>query len=233
MAQSKIMIVDDDQEIIQLLKFNLSNEGYAVIYTTDGNRALDLISTESPDLILLDVVMPDINGIDLCAQIRENYSTPVIFLSCKNRTSDKILGLSIGGDDYITKPFVCSEMLARIKANLRRSYTQKIDSGGNAAKIISFDELKIDLTAHTASINMADLNLTAKEFALLSLLALSPNRVFTAKQIFEHLWQNYGVEEDCRTVMVHMSNLRKKLGSYPGYSDRIKTVRGVGYKFVN
>ena len=227
------MIIDDDRDIIQLLKFNLSNEGYTVISTTDGNQALDLISSESPDLILLDVVMPDINGIDLCAQIRENYSTPVIFLSCKNKTSDKILGLSIGGDDYITKPFACSELIARIKANLRRSYTQKINSGGNAAKIISFDELEIDLTAHTASISMTDLNLTAKEFALLSLLASSPNRVFTAKQIFEHLWQNYGVEEDYRTVMVHMSNLRKKLESYPGYAGRIKTVRGVGYKFFN
>ena len=233
MAQPKILIVDNDIEIIQLLKFHLLHEGYNVVWTTDSTQALQLIESESPDLILLDVVMPEINGIDLCAQIREACGIPVIFISCKNQTSDKILGLSIGGDDYITKPFVSSELVARIKANLRRSYTNKSVDREIRKNVISFDELEIDLTSHTASINNTYLDLTAKEFALLSLLTSYPNRVFTAKQIFEHLWKTYGIEEDYRTVMVHMSNLRKKLESYPKYCDKIKTIRGVGYKFVN
>lgn len=233
MAQPTIMVVDNEIEIIQLLRLYLSHEGYHVIWTTNSNDALQMIENESPDLILLDVVMPALNGIDLCAQIREKHETPIIFLSCKNQTTDKVLGLSIGGDDYITKPFATSELIARIKVNLRRGYVQNNRMAKAKANTLSFDDLHIDLSAYTASIQFTPLNLTVKEFELLSLLAGSPNRVFTTKQIFEHLWKTYGIEEDYRTVLVHMSNLRKKLEAYPSYVDRIKTVRGVGYKFVN
>jgi len=233
MAQPTIMIVDNEIEIIEILRLYLSHEGYHVIWTIDSSKAMQMISGETPDLILLDVVMPTLNGIDLCAQIREKYETPIIFLSCKNQTSDKVLGLSIGGDDYITKPFVSSELIARVKANLRRSYRQINYASKEKSNILTFGELYIDLSAYTASIQTTPLNLTTKEFELLSLLAGSPNRVFTAKQIFEHLWKTYGIEEDYRTVLVHMSNLRKKLERFPTYADRIQTVRGVGYKFID
>lgn len=233
MAQQKIFIVDNELEIIQLLSLHLSREGYSTSWTTNPEDALCSIEKENPDLIILDVVMPSLSGIDLCSKIREQYDIPIIFLSCKNEVSDKVLGLSIGGDDYMTKPFSTTELIARIKANLKRSY--KVSANAEVSEHdnkLYCSEIEVSLEGHTCTINSNELQLTSKEFDLLVLFLQSPNRVFTPKQIFEHLWDNYGYEDDYRTVMVHVSNLRKKLHPYLKGENPIHTIRGVGYKLV-
>lgn len=235
MAQDKIMVVDNEMEIIQLIKLYLSREGYEVIWTTDSTKAAALASEENPDLILLDVVMPGLSGIELCSKIREQSDVPILFVSCKNQDMDKVLGLSIGGDDYITKPFSPAELVARVKAHLRRrniSNRTAADDLLQENKLLVGD-LAIDLSGHTVSVNGHTVHLTAKEFELLVLFCKYPNRVFTSRQIFDNLWDTYGLEEDVRTVMVHISNLRKKIEPNPEKPQYIQTVRGVGYKMVS
>lgn len=192
-----------------------------------------MVEKNEPDLVLLDVVMPKLSGIEVCRQIREVSEVPILFLSCKDQDTDKVLGFTMGADDYITKPFSRIELVARVKAHLRRKYSQqsKEDLLSNKNRIY-FAPLTIDLNARTVTINETEIKLTAKEFDLLVLLAKYPNRVFTPQQIFNHLWDTYGLEEDLRTVMVHISNLRKKLELSENAVKFIKTVRGVGYKFV-
>ncbi len=235
MAQDKIMIVDNEMEIIQLIKLYLSREGYHVIWTTDSTKAAALAQEENPDLILLDVVMPGMSGIELCGKIREQSDVPILFVSCKGQDMDKVLGLSIGGDDYITKPFSPTELVARVKAHLRRRNLHNASDTGMPApeqNILSVGGLEIDLSAHTVFSEGNPIHLTAKEFELLVLFAKYPNRVFTARQIFDSLWDTYGIEEDIRTVMVHISNLRKKIEPRPERPQYIQTVRGVGYKLI-
>lgn len=235
MAQDKIMIVDNEMEIIQLIKLYLSREGYHVIWTTDSTKAAALAQEENPDLILLDVVMPGMSGIELCGKIREQSDVPILFVSCKGQDMDKVLGLSIGGDDYITKPFSPTELVARVKAHLRRRNLHNASDTGMPApeqNVLSVGGLEVDLSAHTVFSEGNPIHLTAKEFELLVLFAKYPNRVFTARQIFDSLWDTYGIEEDIRTVMVHISNLRKKIEPHPERPQYIQTVRGVGYKLI-
>lgn len=235
MAQDKIMIVDNEMEIIQLMKLYLSREGYEVVWTTDSTKAAALAQDERPDLILLDVVMPGLSGIELCTKIREQSDVPILFVSCKNQEMDKVLGLSIGGDDYIAKPFSPAELVARVKAHLRRRNMSHF-AGPNSElpqNILAVGELAVDLNAHTVTVNGQPVHLTAKEFELLVLLCRYPNRVFTSRQIFDNLWDSYGIDEDVRTVMVHISNLRKKIEPNPEKPRYIHTVRGVGYKLIS
>lgn len=236
MAQDKIMIVDNEMEIIQLIKLYLSREGYDVIWTTDSTKAAELAYDEKPDLILLDVVMPGLTGIELCGKIREQSDVPILFVSCKDQDMDKVQGLSIGGDDYITKPFSPAELVARVKAHLRRrnisGSSQEPGSETAEKNTLSVGELEIDLSAHTVTVNNKAVHLTAKEFEMLVLFCKYPNRVFTSRQIFDNLWNTYGLEDDVRTVMVHISNLRKKIEANPEKPEYIHTVRGVGYKLV-
>lgn len=233
MSQGKIFVVDNEIDIIQLLRLYLSREGFEVIWTTEPEKALSIVQISQPDLVLLDIVMPQLNGIEVCRQIREISEVPILFISCKDQDTDKVLGFTMGGDDYITKPFSRIELIARVKSHLRRKYTQQLrDPSLSSRNQILFEPLKIDLNARTVTINDIELKLTAKEFDLLVLLTKYPNRVFTPSQIFNHLWDTYGLEEDLRTVGVHISNLRKKLNYVPNDIKFIKTVRGIGYKFV-
>ncbi|MEG1583964.1 MAG: response regulator transcription factor [Anaerovorax sp.] len=233
MSQDKVMIVDNEMEIIQLLRLYLSKEGFQVVWTTDSTEALALAKAEQPDLILLDIVMPGLSGFEVCNQIREYFNIPILFISCKGDDTDKILGLSLGGDDYITKPFSPSEVIARVKAHLRRSHLNApSEDKENLNKTLTFNEITIDPEAHAVMISGKEVHLTVKEFELLMLLCQYPNRVFTSKQIFGQIWDSYGLEEDFRTVMVHVSNLRKKIETDPEHPKHIHTVRGVGYKFV-
>lgn len=233
MAQNKIMIVDNEMEIIQLMKLYLSREGYDIVWTTDSTKAAELANAEDPDLILLDVVMPGLSGMELCGKIREQSDVPILFVSCKDKDMDKVLGLSIGGDDYITKPFSPAELVARVKAHLRRrNLDSKNDTAVSARDQISVGGIEIDLAAHTVSVDGEQVHLTAKEFELLVLFCRYPNRVFTSRQIFDDLWDTYGLDDDVRTVMVHISNLRKKIEKNPEKPHYIHTVRGVGYKLV-
>jgi DNA-binding response OmpR family regulator len=236
MAQNKILIVDDEEDIIRFLSLHLTREGFSVVGTNDSLSVMELVHRESPDLIILDIVMPGLNGIDLCTRIREESDVPIIFISCKNEVADKVLGLSIGGDDYITKPFNMTEVTARIKVNLKRGYTgsRKEAEGLENENLLSCGSIHVDLNAYSVTVMGRALNLTSKEFDLLVLLMRAPNRVFTPKQIFERLWDSYGYENDYRTVMVHVSNLRKKIDAYLSEGENpIQTVRGVGYKFIS
>ena len=235
MAQDKIMVVDNEMEIIQLMKLYLSREGYDVVWTTDSTKAAALAQDERPDLILLDVVMPGLSGIELCGKIREQSDVQILFVSCKGQEMDKVLGISIGGDDYITKPFSPTELVARVKAHLRRRNLS--NASGNISNMdrnaLSVGDLEVDLSAHTVTVEGNPVHLTAKEFELLVLLCKYPNRVFTGRQIFDSLWDTYGIDDDVRTVMVHISNLRKKIEPNPEKPQYIHTVRGVGYKLVS
>ncbi|MEG0392055.1 MAG: response regulator transcription factor [Lachnospiraceae bacterium] len=233
MSQDKIMIVDNEMEIIQLMRLYLSREGYQVVWTTDSTKAADLAQSENPDLILLDVVMPGISGIDVCGKIREQSDVPIVFVSCKSDDVDKVIGLTIGGDDYITKPFSPTELIARVKAHLRRSNLQRGSAEGLTGEdVVTFGQLEINFSAHTVMLAGNEVHLTATEFDLLSILCKNPNRVFTTQQLFNNLWGTYDEENDVRTVMVHISNVRKKIEPNPEKPAYIKTVRGVGYKFV-
>jgi len=203
-----------------------------VIWTTDSTEAVALAQKEKPDLILLDVVMPNMNGIDLCSRIRETISTPILFVSCKNQDADKVLGLSIGGDDYITKPFSPTELVARVRAHLRRQNINSMTEAAAGENIMSAGSLEINLSSHTVTVGGEEVHLTAKEFSMLVLFCKYPNRVFTAQQLYENLWNTYGLEVDAQTVMVHISNLRKKIEADSNNPTLIKTVRGVGYKLA-
>lgn len=237
MSKEKIMIVDNELEIVQLIKLYLTREGYDTVWTTDSTKAVELAEAEKPDLILLDVVMPDMSGYELCSKIREESNVPVVFISCKGQDIDKVMGLSIGGDDYITKPFSPAELVARVKAHLRR-YKLSADDDQERTQLpksntIEVDKISIDMSAHTVTISGKPVHLTAKEFDLLVLFCKYPNRVFTSQQIFNSIWDSYGMDDDVRPVMVHISNLRKKIQKATGGPDYIKTVRGVGYKLVS
>lgn len=236
MAQEKILVVDNEIEIIQLIRLHLSRNGYRVVWTTESTKALDLVRKEQPQLILLDVVMPGISGLELCSRIREISSIPILFISCKGKDIDKVMGLSIGGDDYITKPFSPAELTARVQAHLRRRQLnqefEKSAKDEQSHSMICAGGIEIDLTSHTVHVEGNSMELTVKEYDLLVLLVKYPNRVFTSRQIFDSLWNPYGLEDDVRTVAVHVSNLRKKLESAFASHSYIQTVRGVGYKLV-
>lgn len=171
----------------------------------------------------------------LRTKIREQSDVPILFVSCKNQEMDKVLGLSIGGDDYISKPFSPAELVARVKAHLRRQNMSHSGAPDAPApqNILTAGDLEIDLSAHTVTVGGKPVHLTAKEFELLVLLSRYPNRVFTSRQIFDNLWDSYGIDEDVRTVMVHISNLRKKIEPNPEKPRYIHTARGVGYKLVS
>lgn len=229
MVKEKIMIVDDEKQIIDLIYMYLIREGFQVISAQNGEDALRLSLKENPDLIILDILLPGQDGIEVCTKLRKNTDVPILFLSCKNQDMDKILGLSIGGDDYITKPFSPNVLLARIKAHLRRTHLQSEHTSNK--KILNYSDLKIDLDSRTVFVNDSLVELTTKEFDIITLLAKNPNRVFYTSQIFENIWNTYSLDYDIRTVMVHISNIRKKIEQDPTNPKYIITVRGIGYKF--
>jgi len=229
MNVSKILVVDDEPEIIELITLYLQREGYAVFSADNGTDALRLIDKVQPDLILLDVLLKQLNGLDVCQQIRELTDVPVLFVSAKSDDSDIIQGLSVGGDDYITKPFSPGQLVARVKAHLRRQWIsmQQQESGRDT---LAYDGLVIDLAARTVRVADQPVALSVKEFELLAVLAKQPNRAFQLTSLYEAIW---GVDSmgDTRTLMVHMSNLRKKIEPDPANPRWIITMRGVGYKF--
>lgn len=229
MAGEKILVVDDETEISDLIALYLSKNGYCVITADTGKAALDLLSEHDPDLIVLDIFLPDIDGLELCQEIRKKSETPIIFLSCKSEETDKILGLAVGGDDYITKPFSPGELIARIKAHLRRNRLLNIRKD-QKSDVLEYPGLIIDFLSHNVIVDNKTLMLSSKEFDILALLAQNPNIVFSLGQIYDSVWglDNLG---DTRTVMVHMSNLRKKIEINPANPKFILTIKGVGYKF--
>jgi DNA-binding response OmpR family regulator len=228
MAGEKILVVDDDPDIVELVSLYLLKEGYEVITADNGQLVFDLVLLHKPDLIILDIVLPGMDGIEVCRQLRKNYNMPILFISGKSDDIDIILALSMGGDDYMTKPFSPSQLVARVKAHLRRY--SLIGQTREDTQILKFPGLEIDLVSHIVKVGGKHISLSAKEFDLLTLLAKTPNRVYKLEHLFELIWSLDSLG-DPRTLIVHISNLRKKIEPNPADPRYIITVRGVGYKF--
>ncbi|MCY9665320.1 response regulator transcription factor [Paenibacillus alginolyticus] len=228
MAGETILVVDDEQEIVQLIQLYLAREGYKVISANNGQDVFEIVKEHKPDLIILDILLPGLDGIEVCRQLRKTSNTPILFISCKSEDIDIILGLSMGGDDYMTKPFSPSQLVARVKAHLRRNSIR--EQHQDDPQLVKFPGLEIDLVSHIVRVNGQTISLSAKEFDLLSLMAKTPNRVYKIEHLFELIWSLDSMG-DPRTLIVHISNLRKKIESNPAEPRYIITVRGVGYKF--
>ena len=225
MANEKILVVDDDANICELLRLYLTKEGYQVTVANDGEEGLEKFNAVKPDMVLLDVMMPRMDGLEVCRRIRKAGNTPVMMLTAKGETFDKVLGLELGADDYVVKPFEAKEVVARIKAVLRRFGK----SDENQIKEVKYDKLSINLTNYELKVNGKVIDTPPKEMELIYHLASNPNRVFTRDQLLDEVW-GFDYYGDSRTVDVHVKRLREKL---EGVSDQwaLKTVWGVGYKF--
>ncbi|MGN8646139.1 response regulator transcription factor [Gracilibacillus sp. HCP3S3_G5_1] len=235
LASEKILIVDDDADMRNILELYLKENSYQVLSAEDGVEALKIIRQNAPDLIILDVVMPKLDGYELCQEIKKIIDIPIIFLSSKQDDMDKILGLGVGGDDFIEKTTSSPVLIAKIKAHIRRyrklSHLDKQNvTIEKKSYIIEYPGLVINLNSAVVRLNNKVLHLSAKEFQILCLLAQNPERVFSVEKIFELIWDETSLG-DYRTVMVHISNLRKKLESNTNQVKYIETVRGIGYKF--
>ena len=228
MAGEKVLIIDDEKQICELIRSYLTKEGFSSSYAMSGVGGLEAIDTYNPDLIILDFMLPDIEGPELCLEIRKKTNVPVLFLSCRSEEMDKILSLSSGGDDYITKPFLPGELIARIRANLRRTRVQD-SARDDENEIIHAGILEINPVFRTVLRCGKPLSLTAKEFDILLLLAKNPKRIFSAEQLFKIIWNTTTLESDPKTVAVHISALRKKIASPD--DDYIINMRNIGYKF--
>ena len=223
--QKTVLVVEDDRNIADLLRIYLEKEGFAVKHAGDGGAALSMFNEVQPDLVLLDVMLPVMDGWAVCRMIRRNSHTPIIMLTAKEETDDKVQGLELGADDYVTKPFEMKELIARIHAVLRRS------SGTETAedKVLRFDKLEINLDSYELIVDGRKIDTPPKEMALLYYLASSPNRVYTRNQLLDEVW-GFDYPGDTRTVDVHVKRLREKLeGVSPNWA--LSTVWGVGYKF--
>lgn len=223
---SKVLVVDDDLNIVKLIKLYLEKEDFTVCTAHDGEEALQVYKRENPDIIILDIMMPKLDGNSVCREIRKTSDIPIIMLTAKGETFDKVLSLELGADDYIVKPFEPKELVARIKAILRRSETKAKD---NDNKIVSFEKLEVNLTNYELTIDGTILEIPPKELELLFFLASNPNRVFTREQLLEEVW-GFDYFGDSRTVDVHIKRLREKLEGITA-NWQLKTVWGVGYKF--
>lgn len=228
MDKETVLIVDDEKEIRELIEIYLKNEGYEVMMATTGLEAIQIVNEKRVDLIILDVMMPVVNGVDACIKIREQHNVPIIMLSAKVEDIDKILGLSVGADDYLTKPFNPLELIARVKAQLRRF--NKLNTGGTSPKVLEEGNLKMNLETSKVYKNNIEVNLTPTEFNILKLLWANKGIVFKIETIYERVWEQEYFDNN-NTVMVHIRKLREKIEDNPRIPDYIFTVWGVGYKF--
>jgi phosphate regulon transcriptional regulator PhoB len=227
MSRQTILVVDDEELIRELLRFNLEKEGYRVISAKDGVQTLDLLTREQPDLIILDLMLPGIDGLEVCRRIRANpryQEIPLIMLTAKGEEIDKVLGLEVGADDYITKPFSNRELLARVKARLRRVHITE------ESREISYGDIRLDPNSLLTYIRGKEILLTPKEFELLRILLQHPGRVFSRDELLDHIW-GYEYFGDTRTVDVHVHHLRQKIERDPSKPDYIDTIRGLGYRY--
>lgn len=225
MANNKVLIADDDINISELIKVYFEKDGFSTVTARNGKEAVELFKSEAPSIVILDVMMPEMDGWQVCREIRRVSNIPIIMLTAKGETFDKVLGLELGADDYMVKPFDPKELIARVKAVLRRSDTKEV----SAEKELVFPNLTINLTNYELKINGEITEVPPKELELLYFLASNPNRVFTREQLLEQVW-GFDYFGDSRTVDVHIKRLREKLeGAESNW--QLKTVWGVGYKF--
>mgnify|MGYP002409465473 CR=1 FL=1 len=225
MSQGKILVVDDDQNICELLRLYIEKEDFDVVIANDGRKALAMFDAQAPDLVLLDIMLPELDGWQVCREIRKKSQCPIIMITAKGEVFDKVLGLELGADDYVVKPFEAKEVVARIKAVMRRIGKTE----NNTVKEVKYDKLSINLTNYELKVNGKVIDTPPKEMELIYHLASNPNRVFTRDQLLDEVW-GFDYYGDSRTVDVHIKRLREKL---EGVSDQwsLKTVWGVGYKF--
>lgn len=228
MAAETILLVDDEKEIVDLLEIYLSNDGFRILKAGNGLEALDIVSKQDVDLVILDIMMPKLDGIQTCLKIREHKNMPIIMLSAKGQDMDKIMGLSTGADDYVSKPFNPLELLARVKSQLRR-YTRLNVPAVRKDHEIEIDDLLINTSTHEVKVEGRDVKLTPREFAILELLGRNRGVVFSIERIYETVWGEAFFESD-NTVMVHIRKIREKIEESPRQPKYIKTVWGVGYK---
>jgi two-component system response regulator VicR len=230
-SKKKILVVEDEKSISDIIKFNLEKEGFEVLTAYDGEDAVNKAGTSDPDMILLDVMLPKMDGFTVCKKVREKSSVPIIMLTAKEEEVDKVLGLELGADDYMTKPFGMRELLARIKANIRRaSLTLGAEIDTVSADVKEFGNLTIDMNRYEIRKNGEVLELTLREFELLRYLAERENKVFSREQLLEEVW-GYEYYGDIRTVDVTVRRLREKLEDDSSNPKYIMTKRGIGYYF--
>ena len=228
MSSNTILIVDDEPSIVELIDFNLQKAGYHILKADNGLDALQLVRTNKPDLIILDLMIPGIDGMEVCRRLKGQQHTagiPIIMVTAKNEEVDKIVGLELGADDYMTKPFSPRELVARVKAVLRRSHKESIQDSE-----LAVGKLRLNFSSYTAYLDNEKLELTPKEYELLKLFITNVGRAYTREQLLEKVW-GYEYFGDTRTVDVHVRHLRAKMAAHPEAADAIETVRGVGYRF--
>ncbi len=225
MSNELVLLVDDEKTLVKALTFNLEREGFRVEPAYDGREALEKVFELKPDIVVLDLMLPEVDGFEVCRQIRKKMELPIIMLTARSEDIDKVLGLELGADDYLTKPFNSRELVARIKAILRRSTAWEEES----KKQIQIGKLEIDLLQHRVRVEGREINLTSKEFSLLSFLAANAGNVYSREQLLEQVW-GYDYYGDVRTVDVHIRHLREKIEKDPANPEIIVTVWGTGYK---
>ena len=226
-----VLVVDDEQNIVNIIAFNLKKEGYEVLTAGDGEEAVEIVEKHQPDLILLDIMMPKMDGYEACRKIREKYNIPIIMLTARAEELDKVLGLEMGADDYVTKPFGTRELIARVKANLRRSVV-KNEPAVEKGNVLKFGKLEIDLDKFEARKDGKVLELTYREFELLKFLAQNLRQVFSRETLLEKVW-GYEYYGDLRAVDVAIRRLREKVEDQPASPRHIMTKRGMGYYFAD
>ena len=222
----KVLIVEDDANLLETIRYNLRKEGYGVIAASDGEQALDAARKEKPDLLILDIMLPKLNGFEVCRILRQETTIPILMLTAKADETDKIVGLEIGADDYMTKPFSMRELMARARAMLRRT---KMVEKPPTPELIKIGVLEVDTARHQVSLAGVVLELSPKEFDLLAFLAKNKGLVFTRERLLEKVW-GYDFTGDTRTVDVHIRWLRQKIETDPAHPQYLVTVRGTGYK---
>jgi DNA-binding response OmpR family regulator len=227
---TRILLVDDEQSIQTLLSYPLRKEGYEVVQATDGRQALDRFAEQSFDLVVLDLMLPQVDGLEVCRRLRSQSSVPIIMLTAKSEEIDKVVGLELGADDYITKPFSLREFSSRIKAALRRAEMSRPPEAAPDEAPLQIGDLRIDFSKRTVRSGSRDPQLTYVEFELLSALARSPGRVFTRDMLLARIWGD-SAYRDPRTIDVHIRHLREKIERDPKDPEYLFTVRGVGYRF--
>lgn len=231
--QKTILVIEDEKAIVDILSFNLEREGYRVLAAFDGEEGVALAKSENPDLILLDLMLPKMDGFEVCKYIRRNMTTPIIMLTAREEEVDKVLGLELGADDYMTKPFSMRELLARVKANIRRrliDITEEEPAAETDESKLAFGDLVIDLKSIAVTKSGRFVELTPREFELLKFLATQPNHVFSREELMEKVW-NFEYYGDLRTVDVTVRRLREKIEDNPAEPAYIVTRRGAGYMF--
>lgn len=223
-----ILVIDDDRKTVDLIRLYLEKDGYRVLMAYDGHRAIEIARNKRPGLIILDLMLPEVDGLDVCCQLRSESNVPVIMLTAKSTEDDKLAGLDLGADDYVTKPFSPRELVARVRAVLRRGLAEE----NSGPEQISYDGLRVDFVRHEARVDGTPVHLTPKEFTLLEIMIRQPGRVFSRLELLELVF-GFDYQGFERTVDVHVMNLRKKIEADPAHPRYIQTIYGVGYRFVD